>query len=114
MSDKRTLPLVTFYLTERCNSRCITCDYWRHGRKDATLESVARVLPDLRRLGTRVALLSGGEPLLNFGLIRYIVERASELNREHGKSLQFVIATNLSRLSPLEFGLRRSSIVSTM
>jgi Fe-coproporphyrin III synthase len=61
----RTLPLVTFYLTERCNSRCITCDYWRHGRKDATLESVTRVLPDLRRLGTRVALLSGGEPLLN-------------------------------------------------
>ena len=61
----RTLPLVTFYLTERCNSRCITCDYWRHGRKDATPESVSRVIPDLRRLGTRVALLSGGEPLLN-------------------------------------------------
>jgi MoaA/NifB/PqqE/SkfB family radical SAM enzyme len=65
MPDHRTLPLVTFYLTERCNSRCITCDYWRHGRKDATLESVTRVLPDLRRLGTRVALLSGGEPLPN-------------------------------------------------
>ncbi len=62
---ERTLPLVTFYLTERCNSRCITCDYWRLGRKDATLESISRVLPDLRRLGTRVALLSGGEPLLN-------------------------------------------------
>ncbi len=60
-----TLPLVTFYLTERCNSRCVTCDYWRHGRNDATLESVLRVLPDLRMLDTRVALLSGGEPLLN-------------------------------------------------
>jgi MoaA/NifB/PqqE/SkfB family radical SAM enzyme len=59
------LPLVTFYLTERCNSRCVTCDYWRHGRNDATLESVLHVLPDLRALGTRVALLSGGEPLLN-------------------------------------------------
>jgi len=61
----RALPLVTFYLTERCNSRCVTCDYWRHGKADATLESVLRVLPDLRRLGTRVALLSGGEPLMN-------------------------------------------------
>src|SRR6188768_1253670 len=60
-----SLPLVTFYLTERCNSRCVTCDYWRHGRNDATFESVRRVLPDLRVLGTRVALLSGGEPLLN-------------------------------------------------
>jgi MoaA/NifB/PqqE/SkfB family radical SAM enzyme len=64
MRDAR-LPLVTLYLTERCNSRCVTCDYWRHGRNDATLESVLRVLPDLRALGTRVALLSGGEPLLN-------------------------------------------------
>jgi MoaA/NifB/PqqE/SkfB family radical SAM enzyme len=64
MPEQR-LPLVTFYLTERCNSRCVTCDYWRHGRRDASLESVLRVLPDLERLGTRVALLSGGEPLLN-------------------------------------------------
>ncbi len=65
MPDCRTLPLVTFYLTERCNSRCITCDYWRNGRRDATLESISRVVPDLLRLRTRVALLSGGEPLLN-------------------------------------------------
>jgi MoaA/NifB/PqqE/SkfB family radical SAM enzyme len=62
---EQPLPLVTFYLTDRCNSRCVTCDYWRHGRKDATLASIERVLPDLRSLGTRVALLSGGEPLLN-------------------------------------------------
>jgi MoaA/NifB/PqqE/SkfB family radical SAM enzyme len=59
------LPLVTLYLTERCNSRCVTCDYWRHGRTDLDLESVRRLLPSLGRLQTRVALLSGGEPLLN-------------------------------------------------
>src|SRR5688572_10577082 len=59
------LPLVTLYLTERCNSRCVTCDYWRHGSKDATLDSVRRMLPSLEQLRTRAALLSGGEPLLN-------------------------------------------------
>ncbi len=59
------LPLVTLYLTERCNSRCVTCDYWRHGRVDMNLDAVQRMLPSLRRLGTQVALLSGGEPLLN-------------------------------------------------
>jgi len=59
------LPLITLYLTERCNSRCVTCDYWRHGRKDVSLESVQRLLPELETLGTRTALLSGGEPLLN-------------------------------------------------
>jgi Fe-coproporphyrin III synthase len=61
------LPLVTLYLTERCNSRCVSCDYWRHGRVDMNLASVQRLLPSLKRLKTQVALLSGGEPLLNPG-----------------------------------------------
>lgn len=59
------LPLVTLYLSERCNSRCVTCDYWRHGRADMDLESVKRLLPSLAELQTEVVLLSGGEPLLN-------------------------------------------------
>jgi len=59
------LPLVTLYLTERCNSRCVTCDYWRHGRLDMSLEKVQELLPDLLRLRTRTVLISGGEPLLN-------------------------------------------------
>src|ERR1700733_104255 len=64
-SHLHRLPLVTLYLTERCNSRCVTCDYWRHGRADMNLESVTRLLPSLARLQTRIVLLSGGEPLLN-------------------------------------------------
>jgi MoaA/NifB/PqqE/SkfB family radical SAM enzyme len=64
-SPLQRLPLVTLYLTERCNSRCVTCDYWRNGRIDMTLDRLRRLLPSLRRLETRVALLSGGEPLLN-------------------------------------------------
>ena len=59
------LPLVTLYLSERCNSRCVTCDYWRHGRADMTSHSVARLLPSLRKLRTQLVLISGGEPLLN-------------------------------------------------
>jgi MoaA/NifB/PqqE/SkfB family radical SAM enzyme len=65
VSRLHRLPLVTLYLTERCNSRCVTCDYWRHGRSDLTLAAVERLLPGLAQLQTRVALLSGGEPLLN-------------------------------------------------
>jgi MoaA/NifB/PqqE/SkfB family radical SAM enzyme len=61
----RRLPLVTLYLSERCNSRCRTCDYWRNGRADLDLAAVSRLLPSLRRLGTRTVMLSGGEPLLN-------------------------------------------------
>jgi Fe-coproporphyrin III synthase len=59
------LPLVTLYLTERCNSRCVSCDYWRHGRTDMSRARVERLLPRLARLQTRVVLISGGEPLLH-------------------------------------------------
>jgi Fe-coproporphyrin III synthase len=59
------LPLVTLYVTERCNSRCVTCDHWRHGRTDASLASITGLLPSLESLGTRMVALSGGEPLLH-------------------------------------------------
>jgi MoaA/NifB/PqqE/SkfB family radical SAM enzyme len=61
----RRLPLAILYVTDRCNSRCVTCDYWRHGRDSMTLESVARLLPSFDRLETKTVLISGGEPLLN-------------------------------------------------
>jgi len=59
------LPLVTLFLSERCNSRCITCDYWRHGVIDMSLGVRRLIKTDMLRLHTEVALISGGEPLLN-------------------------------------------------
>lgn len=65
-SDRlQCVPLITLHLTERCNSRCVSCDYWRHGREDMTLEAVSALLPSLRELGTRAVLISGGEPLIH-------------------------------------------------
>ncbi len=60
-----SLPLLTLYLSERCNSRCVSCDYWRHGSQDMSVEAVERLLPSLAALGTQVVLISGGEPLLH-------------------------------------------------
>jgi Fe-coproporphyrin III synthase len=64
-SQLERLPLATLYLTDRCNSRCVTCDYWRHGKADLSLADVERLLPALEQLSTEVVLLSGGEPLMN-------------------------------------------------
>ena len=64
-SRLRQLPLVTLFLSERCNSRCVSCDYWRNGRADLDLAGVGALLPELAELKTRVVLISGGEPLLN-------------------------------------------------
>jgi len=84
------LPLVTLYLTERCNSRCVTCDYWRHGRADLNLDSVQQLLPQLLELQTRVALISGGEPLLNPEW-----EQIARLLRAHGLKL-YLLTSGLS------------------
>jgi MoaA/NifB/PqqE/SkfB family radical SAM enzyme len=86
------LPLATLYLTERCNSRCVTCDYWRHGRADMTLASVVRLLPSFERLQTHVVLLSGGEPLLNREW-----EAIAELLRANGLEI-WLLTSGLSLL----------------
>lgn len=86
----RRLPLVTLFLSERCNSRCITCDYWRHGRAELDLESVRRLLPSLERLETEVVLISGGEPLLNAEW-----EEIAALLRERGHKL-WLLTSGLS------------------
>jgi MoaA/NifB/PqqE/SkfB family radical SAM enzyme len=59
------LPLAIVYVTDRCNSRCITCDYWKHGQTNLPLAAARRLAPELTGLGTQVVLLSGGEPLLH-------------------------------------------------
>ncbi|MEP7357117.1 MAG: radical SAM/SPASM domain-containing protein [Anaerolineales bacterium] len=59
------LPLAIVYVTDRCNSRCITCDYWKHGQTNLPLAAARKLAPELRALGTQVVLLSGGEPLLH-------------------------------------------------
>jgi uncharacterized protein len=38
----------------------------------------------------------GGEPLLNFSLVRYIVQRGNEIAKRVDKTVEFVIATNLA------------------
>ncbi len=60
-----SLPLAIIYITDRCNSRCITCDYWRWGQTNMSLPTAQRLAAELPALGTRMVLVSGGEPLLH-------------------------------------------------
>jgi sulfatase maturation enzyme AslB (radical SAM superfamily) len=57
----------------------------------------------------------GGEPLLNFALIKYIVERAETLNEIERRDLHFVIATNLALISDeiLDYCLEHRILIST-
>jgi MoaA/NifB/PqqE/SkfB family radical SAM enzyme len=59
------LPLAIVYVTDRCNSRCVTCDFWRHGQTNLPVERARRLAAELRGMGTQAVLLTGGEALLH-------------------------------------------------
>ena len=55
-----TLPLAVLYITDKCNSRCVSCDYWRFGQTHMSMDLARRLADELPRSGTRYVLLSGG------------------------------------------------------
>jgi len=80
------LPLVVFCPTSRCNSRCMSCDWWKQsGADDLTLPEIEEVAVALSALGTRVVVFSGGEPLL-----RPEVFEAAAMFRARGMSLHLL------------------------
>jgi MoaA/NifB/PqqE/SkfB family radical SAM enzyme len=80
------LPLVIFFPTSRCNSRCVSCDWWKcSGAGDLTLDEIDEVAHALPELGTRVVVFSGGEPLL-----RPEVFEAAQMFRTQGMTLHLL------------------------
>ena len=93
-----------FVVTLRCEHTCRYCQVSRQ----STAKTEYDMSQDTARRGLELAFRSpsphlklefqGGEPLLNFPLVRWIVAEAKQINQVHGKQLAFVIATNLALL----------------
>lgn len=78
------LPLLIFYPTSRCNSRCLSCDWWKStGADDLSLDEISVVARSLPGLGTRLVAFSGGEPLLREDVFEIV-----RVFREHQVVLQ--------------------------
>ncbi|MFQ3534355.1 MAG: radical SAM protein [Aggregatilineales bacterium] len=61
-SDRlHALPLLVLYLTDGCNSRCLSCHIWQAPRRDMPLPLALRLAEEAPTLGVRYVLLSGGE-----------------------------------------------------
>lgn len=94
-----------FVVTLRCDHSCHYCQVSRQPEQrtdfDMTQEHAERALQLVFRSPAPHLKIEfqGGEPLLNFPLIEYIVTRAKALNGQHRRQLAFVIASNLSRLT---------------
>lgn len=64
LSDRmRTLPILTLYLTDGCNSRCVTCDIWRNPRRNMAFTLIESIAVQIKPLSIRWIVLSGGEAM---------------------------------------------------
>ena len=110
-----------FVVSLRCEHSCPYCQVSRQSSDkesfDMSSETADRALEMAFRSPTRMLKIEfqGGEPLLNFPLIKEIVLKAEAINLTHGKDLAFVIATNLALLDDdvLEFCAGHNVFIST-
>lgn len=67
------------YLTELCNSRCRTCNFWKRNHEDMLdTESWKRMFADIRSVGISTVEFIGGEPTIRQDLPD-LVKAAGEL-----------------------------------
>ncbi len=57
------LPLLVLYITDGCNSRCVSCDIWQNPRRNMALGLAQSLAETVEELGVRWVLLSGGEAM---------------------------------------------------
>lgn len=97
--------LFMFVVTLRCEHSCPYCQVSRQcddrGAFDMPVEVAERAIDFMFRSPSPTIKVEfqGGEPLLNFELIKHIVGLVNERNKTERRDVAFVIATNLALLS---------------
>jgi uncharacterized protein len=96
---------IALFVTQRCNFDCVYCygeggAYGAEGEMDRkTARRAIDWLIERSGPGRRLGItFFGGEPLLNFEVIREAVSYAGERGKETGKEFRFTISTNGSLL----------------
>lgn len=91
-----------FVVSLRCDHSCHYCQVSRvsadRTRYDMSPESADKAIEIVFRSPSQHLKIEfqGGEPLLNFPLIKYVVEESERRNRACGRDLRFVVTTNLA------------------
>jgi uncharacterized protein len=89
-------------VTLRCNETCVYCHASRADMSatntDMTPEVADRTVDQIFATTSPDVTIEfqGGEPLVAFDVVKRIVERAREKNKEAGKRLEFTMVSNLS------------------
>ncbi len=94
-----------FVVSLRCDHSCPYCQVSRQSENkaafDMTEETADQALKIVFRSPNPAIKIEfqGGEPLLNFDLIRHVVLKAKKINEVEKRDLQFVITTTLSLIT---------------
>src|SRR5262245_36728874 len=110
-----------FVVTLRCDHSCPYCQVSRvtedRTRFDMSTHTAERSIALMFQSPspTLKVAFQGGESLLNFELIKWIVNRVCDRNATEGRDVQFVIATNLALLTDemLAFCAKHNICLST-
>jgi radical SAM protein with 4Fe4S-binding SPASM domain len=99
----RTLVL---FVTDACNLGCTYC-YQRRTRHRLEWPETERALEHwfAQSPGPLTVSFFGGEPLLEWDLVRRSIERSRELSQAHGKPVSFAVATNATRMTEEVYAL---------
>jgi uncharacterized protein len=91
-----------FVISQRCNQRCAYCQVSSRNPSDVAgdmdMETAKRSVDMALRSPAKVLKFEfqGGEPLLNFETVRFIVEYSKEKAKENGTLIEYVLCTNLT------------------
>lgn len=92
--------------TLRCNHRCVYCHAKSRGpdekEYDMDEETAKATVDFIFQTAARAITIEfqGGEPLLNFPIIKFIHKYSQEINRKHKKVIKYIIVTNLTAMTP--------------
>lgn len=89
-------------VTLRCNETCVYC----HAARADMSETHTDMTPEIAEKSVDLALqttspsvtieFQGGEPLVNFEVVKHIIQYARQKNRAYGKHLEFTMVSNLA------------------
>lgn len=92
-------------VTQRCNHRCVYChaSAWGMERKDADMDvATAKKALDVifQSPNPFIAIeFQGGEPLINWPVVKFVIQEARKKNKKAGKQLDLRLVTNFSLMT---------------
>ena len=94
-----------FVVTQRCNQKCTYCQVSSQSENGSFYEmniETAKKAVDMTLSSPSKYIkieFQGGEPLINFETVKYIVEYANQEALKKNKNIEFVICTNLTTIT---------------